>query len=444
MFFSKPVTALTYEDIESLTSTGEPESLVLDYKAYVEGADRDRKELAKDVSAMANSSGGYIVIGVAEKQGKPVHPPCGTSRMIGQQKVEEWVEQILISNVAQRPPAVIRVVPLPGNNDNCIVVINTSVSSRAPHMVTVEGDNRYYRRYFKRQQYQSLPAEEYEVREMFERSGRLRSETEQYLANRNYLDVTASNFAENALSRRLYMCETTDTASAPTAAQSFVTFVAFPDTLLPDALDTIGDELWQWLDPTLRAYPPVDDSLLPFGSKRTVFDGLLLTEEHGRDDSAFWHRHLLVARNGFTEMGLSLAQRYRGHTYFPLVTMVGRFWQFLGLVTDLYGAQGLLRPFTVMLNMKGTAGSALHNLGDGWREPADREFGQVYAPQCLEPNLQFVTNMRQPNVTAEVIERTVRDVARQIDAAYGSRDLRCFNHSSRDPNRAFPRDKMWR
>jgi len=441
MFFSKPVTALTYEDIESLTSAGEPESPVLDYKARVEGADRDKKELAKDVSAMANSSGGYVVIGVAEKQGKPVHPPCGTSRMIGQQKVEEWIEQILMSNVAQRPPVVIQVVPLPGDADRCVVVINTSVSPRGPHMVTVPGDNRYYRRYFKRQQYQSLPAEEYEVREMFERSGRLRSETEQYLASRNYLDVTASNFAENSLSKRLYMHDQTG-GSVRTPALSFVTFVSCPDTLLRDAFDIFGDELWHWLEPGLRLYPPVGDPLLPAGGKRTVFNGVLLTEERGRDESAFWHRYLLVARNGFTEVGLSLPQRRNGRILFPFVTIIGRFWQFLHFVTDLYSCQGLLRPFSVMLNMKRTAGSALDNLGDGWVDPTTWPYD--YAPECLEPNLQFVVSMRQPNVTPEDIERSVREIAAEIEAAYGSRDLRCFNHPNEDPSRGFPHQRVCR
>lgn len=447
MFFSKPVNALTYEDVESLTSAGEPESPVLDYKARLEGADRDKKELAKDVSAMANSSGGYIVIGVAEKQGKPVHPPCGTTRMVGQQKVEEWIEQILMSNVAQRPPVVIQVVPLPGDADNCVVVINTSVSSRAPHMVTVQGDNRYYRRYFKRQQYQSLPAEEYEVREMFERSGRLRSETGQYLATRGYLDVTASNFAENPLSKRLYMYDQTDGSSVPVPALSFVTFASCPDTLVSDALATTSDELWGWLSPELRRYPPTDDPLLPAGGKRPVFNGVLLVEEYGRGDRVFWHRYLFVAGNGFTEMGLSPARRYEGETslqmHFPLVTTVGRLWQFLGLVTDLYRNHALLRPFTVMLNIKGTLGSALENLGGGWREPSDR-WPHVYAPECLETNLQFVRNMRNPDVTPDDIERVVREIAPQIDAAYGSRDVRCFNHARNDPTRAFPHDKMWR
>jgi hypothetical protein len=437
VFFSKPVTALTYEDIESLTLTGEPESLVLDYKERVEGGERDKKELAKDVSAMANSSGGYVVIGVEEKQGKPVHPPCGTSRMIGRQKVEEWIEQILISNVAQRPPSVIRVVDLPGNADKCVVVINTSVSSRTPHMVTVD------HRYFKRHEFQSVPAEEYEVREMFERAGRLRSETEEYLASRNYLHVTSSSFAENGLSRHLYMSEATAEASEPEVAQSFVTFLSCPDTLMSDALDVFGDEVWQWLEPALRLYPPPGGFLLPLGAKRMVSDGILLFEEYESHSRSFWDRYLFVARNGFVEIGLSRAQRHQRELHFPLVEIVGRFWQFLGLVTDLYKAQGLLRPFRVMLNIKGTAGSTLWSLGEGWPVPGDYRAQREHPPTCLEPNLQFILNMRDPDAEPDDIERCVREIAAQIDAAYGSRDLRCFNHPRKDPSGSFPRHLMW-
>jgi len=443
VFFSKAVTALTYEDIEGLTLSGEPESLVLDYKAYVEGADRDKKELAKDLSAMASSSGGYIVIGVAEKQGKPVHPPCGTGRMIGQQKVEEWLEQVLISNVAQRPPILVQVVDVPGNPHSCVVVLSTSVSPRAPHMVTVEGDNRYYRRYFKRHQFLSLPAEEYEVREMFERSGRLRSDTEQYLASRNYLDVPASNFAENVLSKRLYMRDDTDAGRPIVPAHSFVTFVSCPDTLVRDAIDTASDELWRWLTPDARAYPPTDDSLLPSEGKRPVFGGVLQFEEYTRRDRTYWHRYLFVAANGFTETGLSLAAGHKGKTHFSLVDTVGRFWQFLGLVTELYRVHGFYRPFAVMLNMKGTAGSVLWNLAEGWREPTD-DWPEAYAPESLDANLQFVVDMRNPDVTAGEIEGRVREIAAQIDAAYGSRDVRSFNHVKRDPNKAFPHRKMQR
>jgi len=183
--------------------------------------------------------------------------------------------------------------------------------------------------------------------------------------------------------------------------------------------------------------------LLPIGGKRTVSDGLLFFEEYVLGAHSFWDRYLFVARNGLVEMGLSRAQRYQGQMHFPLVEIVGRFWQFLGLVTDLYRAQGLLRPFSVMLNIKGTAGSTLHSLADGWPEPREYRTQREHPPTCLEPNLQFILNMRNPDVSPDDIERCVREIAAQIDAAYGSRDLRCFNHPKRDPRQAFPGHKMW-
>ncbi len=158
MVLSKPVSSLTWADIEGLTSSGEPESVVLDYKRAISGSDpRDKGELAKDVSAFANSQGGLILIGVEERGAKPVHPPIGIERMLGQQKVEEWIDQVIASNISPRVPVAMQVIDHPTEDSRCIVAIQAPASPRAPHMVTTDGDNRYYRRYFKRQQYQSLP-----------------------------------------------------------------------------------------------------------------------------------------------------------------------------------------------------------------------------------------------------------------------------------------------
>lgn len=72
MFLAKPVSELHYEDIELLTSSGEPESIVMDYKKTISGSEHDKAELAKDICALANSRGGYLIIGVEERYGKPV------------------------------------------------------------------------------------------------------------------------------------------------------------------------------------------------------------------------------------------------------------------------------------------------------------------------------------------------------------------------------------
>ena len=56
----------TLDDIQALIDDAERESEVLEYKTASNHFDnRDKGEIAKDVPAMANSSGGVIIYGVA-------------------------------------------------------------------------------------------------------------------------------------------------------------------------------------------------------------------------------------------------------------------------------------------------------------------------------------------------------------------------------------------
>ncbi len=140
--FSKPLSTLTYDDILSLTSSSEPEGIGLDYKETVTNSPKHKKELAKDVSAFANSQGGLMVIGVSEVGGKPSHPPAGFPHLLDRQKVEEWIDQVLASNISPRVSVAMRPIEIAGAPDRCLVAIEVPVSVRAPHMVTTDGDNK--------------------------------------------------------------------------------------------------------------------------------------------------------------------------------------------------------------------------------------------------------------------------------------------------------------
>jgi predicted HTH transcriptional regulator len=60
---------LTTAHIESLIESEVPESLTLDYKQQLPSKEReDKKEFLYDVAAMANSAGGDLVYGVAERR----------------------------------------------------------------------------------------------------------------------------------------------------------------------------------------------------------------------------------------------------------------------------------------------------------------------------------------------------------------------------------------
>lgn len=444
MFLTKPTSELTYEDIEALTSSGEPESIILDYKKMISGSERDKAELAKDICAFANSQGGYLVIGVEERHGKPVHPPCGTERMLETQQVEEWVEQVANSNISQRVLTDIKVISIP-NSNLCIIVVHVPVSIRMPHMVTCQRDNRYYRRFFKRHQYESLPAEEYEVREMFERGSRMMDEVMAYLASQGYADPSSSKFADNTYTRRLgFIISREEGNREIVQAHHFTTFVAYPNILINELINTSSEEFWNWLDPNNRRYLPAPGGIFLPTDKRTTLDGIVLSDERfriGETGTQFIERFLRINRNGFIELGCNLARQERDDVGFAFVPMIGIFWQFLGFVTDVYRLEGVHMPFKVMLNMKGTENTLIYSLGKGWREPY-REGVDTYRPTCLDPNIQIIEELRSADVDDSSIAEIVKRVATRVDNAWGQREPRCYNNANHDPDRQFPVGKM--
>ena len=447
MFFTKPTSELAYEDVEDLTSSSEPESIMLDYKKMVSGSGREKAELAKDICAFANSQGGYLVLGVEEKRGKPVHPPCGTERMLERQKAEEWIEQVINSNIAQRVNTDIKVITIPKSDELCIIVVHVPMSIRMPHMVTGERDNRYYRRVFKRHQFESLPAEEYEVREMFEKGSRMFDIVKEYLSSQGYIDPSSSTFADNAYTKNLGMLirhriETRDMVQA----RHFVTFVACPGILTDDIIDTSKDELWNWLDPDDRRYQPDPRVIFLPLVKTTTLDGIMLAENNyriGDNDTGYQEIFLRINRNGYIELGCNLASQNEDEIGFALVPMIGLFWQFLCFVNELYKLEGMHMPFKIMLNMKGTEGALLHNLGVGWTEPHG-ERRRSYRPTCNIPNVQIIKELRSATIDTDDIAKIVREVATRVDNAWGQREARCYNNVKHDPSEQFPINQMGR
>ena len=58
------------KDIEELVDAQVPEGLRLDFKLTNYGkSDSDKRELLKDVSALANSHGGHLVLSIKETEG---------------------------------------------------------------------------------------------------------------------------------------------------------------------------------------------------------------------------------------------------------------------------------------------------------------------------------------------------------------------------------------
>lgn len=153
------------EDIELLIQNGVQESLTLEYKRC-ESLDKrnpnSKKELSKDISAFANSAGGVIVYGVIETNHLPTKIDSGYDP---KDITREWLEQVINSTIQRRIDNVrIKQIELrKSNSGRVIYVVSIPQSKRAPHMAI---NNIFYKRF----NYQSIPMEEYEVRDVAKRS----------------------------------------------------------------------------------------------------------------------------------------------------------------------------------------------------------------------------------------------------------------------------------
>ena len=160
----RPASQSTEEDLLELINMGEQESLVLEYKASdaLGQTDGKKNELCKDISAFANSAGGTIVYGMLENGHAPTALDSGSDKSIIS---KEWLEQVINSRIHRRIDGLtinqIELTNLAAGRVAYVVSIPQSV--RSPHQAF---DKRFYKRF----NFQSVPMEEYEVRDSSRRS----------------------------------------------------------------------------------------------------------------------------------------------------------------------------------------------------------------------------------------------------------------------------------
>ena len=139
---AKPIDDVTLADLRALVDNQIPESRRLEFKRDHYGrADRDKREFAADVSAMANAQGGDLIIGIAEQDG-------AASELVGVDAQSPDALKLAITeslrNSIEPPVPELRVVWI----DKCpgvgLIVIRVPRSWRAPHRVTVAKDYRFF------------------------------------------------------------------------------------------------------------------------------------------------------------------------------------------------------------------------------------------------------------------------------------------------------------
>jgi hypothetical protein len=139
-----PVADLTAGHMHAAVEAKIAESHDLDWKGEAYGnSDKDKRELAADVAALANTVGGLIVLGVAE-DGHACASAAPGVRL--SDAYRNQLLQVIASSVAPVPRFEVRMVADGGDGGHGFVLIAVERSGAAPHAVVVGTNLRYPRR----------------------------------------------------------------------------------------------------------------------------------------------------------------------------------------------------------------------------------------------------------------------------------------------------------
>lgn len=145
----------TLDDINSLIRDQVQENIHLDYKDSRALDPSKRDEIAKDVSAFANSDGGLLVYGVSEGNNLPIAIDSGVDHT---KFTRERLEQIISSNITPRIDD-IRISAIPISAYKSVYAVKVTRSLRGPHQ---SSDKKYYKRF----NFQSVPMDDYEINDV--------------------------------------------------------------------------------------------------------------------------------------------------------------------------------------------------------------------------------------------------------------------------------------
>lgn len=128
------------QDIITATINGSlEETTIFDAKREISPKNVD---LAKDVSAMANTSGGTIVFGIGEDTNKRL-TVLAPFELKGQR---ERIDQVIQTSISEIPIFKLFAIESQADATKGYIVLVIPPSERAPHMVEVKGDKRFYGR----------------------------------------------------------------------------------------------------------------------------------------------------------------------------------------------------------------------------------------------------------------------------------------------------------
>ena len=144
IFSGRSLDDISLDDIRLLVDNRVPEGPYLDYKETpYSGRPQDRREMLRDVIALANAEGGYLVLGVREDgAGRPVE----LIPFDNPQDIAQAMHQTCLDGVRDRIEG-LEVRAFETGFNQGIIVVHVPPSDWRPHMVSLNKRTDFYRRY---------------------------------------------------------------------------------------------------------------------------------------------------------------------------------------------------------------------------------------------------------------------------------------------------------
>ncbi|MBI1880882.1 MAG: hypothetical protein HYR94_22110 [Chloroflexi bacterium] len=268
------------------------------------------------------------------------------------------------------------------------------------------------------------------------------------LRSKGYLDPTDADFCLNQWTRllvpRSVNRKNKEQKFPEIDPKQLVSIVVIPDNWAEQSIDSNSLALRTWLESNKWVYDPALSSPFQHPQIQACSEGVILPQWFPSETDKVLERFLLIRRDGMVEFGMG-QETYFLHeedVIFKLAHVVGRLWQFLGCLNDLFADFLTNKPKNILcfLNMRGTRNALLGDLAEGWKEPHENGF-DAYRPRCLDKHLQIHLTIPYEGIKNE-IETLVRWFATRLDNAWGHFEPRCYVHQNVDKAQPFTRRRL--
>jgi len=433
--FDKPFDKLNIKDIENLVLIRkEQENNYLEYKERVEPNDKFKKKFLKTTSGFANAKGGYIIIGIKEDKNTNLLEILGIEKTINHQKVEEWVNNILIANLDKKVQYNIKTIEIKDNEEKIVLLIYIPESPKKPHMVTFKGENHYYLRHNKSVNL----ATQSEVEEMFEYSKKVEKGFEDFLKQRNLFDENSEKFGLNEKSKKLYneIIKAQNIQSTPFVLYSFMPI--YQDEY---RVKTASQEFIDWLKEYYRGFKPNENfELFDYSNwkieHKGIFSPTILNNKRDPQKEKY-SNYFEIMNNGFFERGMSEEviwdiKKENSSISRPILHLTGTInfalilFKFAKLFFQKINYYDEILFQLSVVNVKNftLTGFSHKNNGKYWPEPF--HIPNINPPYCTKDKFKCFRRFIVNDLSDSFIKSTIYDLAEQLSNAFGLVQVKYF------------------